>query len=40
VRGRAEPYRAGDRSLRFAIRSARLALDPVEPPEAAELDAA
>ncbi len=26
-------YRAGDRSLRFAIRSARLALDPVEQPE-------
>jgi hypothetical protein len=25
-------YRAGDRSLRFAIRSARLALDPVERP--------
>ena len=25
-------YRAGDRSLRFAIRSARLALDPVEQP--------
>ena len=25
-------YRAGDRSLRFAIRSTRLALDPVEQP--------
>jgi hypothetical protein len=25
-------YRSGDRSLRFAIRSARLALDPVEQP--------
>lgn len=33
-------YRAGDRSLRFAIRSSRLALDPVEAPEAALLDAA
>jgi hypothetical protein len=33
-------YRAGDRTLRFAIRSARLALDPVEVPEAAVLDAA
>jgi hypothetical protein len=33
-------YRAGDRSLRFEIRSARLALDPVEVSEASLVDAA
>jgi hypothetical protein len=33
-------YRAGDRSLRFAIRSARLALDPVEVSEPSLVDAA
>jgi len=33
-------YRSGERSLRFAIRSARLELDHVELPEAALLDAA